>query len=89
MKTKDFNGIFNLIGANIKKYRIEKQLSQRDLSDKLALLGINLYHSDISKIENGTLFVRDFEIVAICLTLNITLEQIFENTFTKLEFNNF
>ena len=69
-----------LFGSNIKKYRELKGLSQRDLSDKLILLGVNLYHSDISRIECNTLFIRDFEQKAICKVLNISYEQLFENT---------
>lgn len=38
MKTKKFNGKSNVIGQNIKKYRNHRGLSQRDLSDKLALI---------------------------------------------------
>ena len=69
-----------MFGSNIKKYRELKGLSQRDLSDKLILLGVNLYHSDISRIECNTLFIRDFDQKAICKVLNISYEQLFENT---------
>ena len=69
-----------MFGSNIKKYRELRGLSQRDLSNKLILLGINLYHSDISTIECNTLYIRDFEQKAICKVLNISYEQLFENT---------
>ena len=80
MKTKNLNGYFNIVGTNIKKYRNQKGLSQRELSDKLILQGVSLLHSDISRIEAHTLFVRDFEQKAICNVLGITLEQLFEDT---------
>lgn len=80
MKTKNLNGYFNIIGSNIKKYREQKGLSQRQLADKVALLGVTLYNSDISRIENNTLFIRDYEQKAICKVLGITIEQLFENT---------
>ena len=38
------------------------------------------YHSDISQIENGKLMLKDFEIIALCKVLQITYDQIFENT---------
>ena len=72
--------ILILFGANIKKYRELKGLSQRQLSDKLNLLGVNLYNSDISRIESHTLFIRDFEQKAICKVLDIGYDQLFENT---------
>ena len=67
-------------GPNIKKYRGLRGLSQRDLVTQLTLLGITMYNSDISRIENQDLFVRDFEQKAICKVLDITQEQLFEDT---------
>lgn len=80
MKTKKFNGQSNILGCNIKKYRELKNLSQRQLSDKIALLGIDIYASDISLIENNKLLIKDFEILAFCKALNISIDQLFENT---------
>lgn len=80
MRTKNLNGYFNIVGDNIKKYRELKGLSQRQLADKVALLGVTLCNSDISRIENHTLFIRDFEQKAICDVLGITPQQLFENT---------
>ena len=80
MKTKNLNGNHNVVGLNIKKYRELKKMSQRELSDKIALYGVNLYHSDISRIESLQLFVRDYELKIICNILGITLDQAYENT---------
>ena len=80
MKTKNLNGYYNIVGSNIRKYRELKGYSQRQLSDKLSLLGVTLYHSDISRIESHTLFIRDYEQKAICEVLGIGYEQLFENT---------
>lgn len=80
MKIKKLNGKSNVVGKNVKKYRELRNLSQRDLSNKIALLGVDIYHSDISEIENEKLLLKDFEIIAICKVLNITYEQLFENT---------
>lgn len=80
MQVKKLNGKSNVIGKNIKKYRELRNLTQRELSNKIALLGIDIYHSDISQIENQKLLLKDFEIIAICKVLNITYDQLFENT---------
>lgn len=47
MKVKKLNGKSNVLGQNVKKYRELRQLTQRELSDKIALLGVDIYHSDI------------------------------------------
>lgn len=80
MKTKNLNGYYNIIGSNIKKYRLLRGLSQRQLASKLTLMGVNIYDSDITRMEAHSVFVRDYEQIAICKVLNITLEQLFEDT---------
>ena len=80
MQVKKLNGKSNVIGRNIKKYRELRGLTQRELSNKIALLGIDIYHSDISQIENQKLLLKDFEIIALCKVLNVSYEQLFENT---------
>lgn len=80
MKSKRLNGKANIVGVNLQRYRLQKDLSLRQLSDKLALYGVNLYHSDIFDIESQERIVKDFELKAICRALNITYEQAYENT---------
>ena len=80
MQLKKLNGRSNVIGKNIKKYRELRHLTQRELSDKIALLGVDIYHSDISQIENEKLLLKDFEIIAFCKVLKISYDQLFENT---------
>lgn len=80
MQVKKLNGKSNVIGKNIKKYRELRGFTQRELSNKIALLGIDIYHSDISQIENQKLLLKDFEIIAFCKVLNVSYEQLFENT---------
>ena len=79
MKTKNLNGYQNIVGKNIQKYRELKGISQRELANKAALFGVTLYNSDISRIENNTLFIRDYEQYAICKVLGISIEQLFED----------
>lgn len=80
MQVKKLNGRSNVIGKNIKKYRELRHLTQRELSDKIALLGVDIYHSDISQIENEKLLLKDFEIIAFCKVLKISYDKLFENT---------
>ena len=40
----------------------------------------DINRTDISQIENQKLLLKDFEIVALCKVLNISYEQLFENT---------
>ncbi len=80
MKSKKLNGMSNIVGSNIQKYRLQNDLSLRQLSDKLSLYGITLYHTDIFDIEKHERLVKDFELVAICKALGITYDQLFEDS---------
>ena len=51
MNFNKYNNNYNIISKNLKKLRLEKKLSQEQLSNKLSLLGITLYQSDIFRIE--------------------------------------
>lgn len=77
---RKLNNNVNIVGSNIKKYREQKKLSQPDLCKKLQLLGVDMFIADIYEIENNKRLVKDFEIKAFCMALNITLEELFDNT---------
>ena len=78
MSIKKFKGKPNILGDNLRKYRDLHNYSQRELSNKLALLGVDLRSEEICRIENYQLFLRDFEIAAICRVLNISYDQLCE-----------
>ena len=48
MKNSTFNNNTNIVGTNLKKYRELNNISQEQLCNKLALLGITLYKRLIS-----------------------------------------
>jgi transcriptional regulator with XRE-family HTH domain len=83
MKFNKFDGYYNIIGNNLKNIRESKNISQEQLSNKLALLGITLYQSDIFKIEHNERTVRDFELWGICNILEIKAEDLFEPNTNK------
>ena len=79
MKVKTLNGNLNIIGKNLRKYRRLKELSQPAICRELDLLGVTMYTSDIYEIEHGKKTVKDFEVIAFCKVLDISLEQLYEN----------
>lgn len=77
---RTLNDKVNIIGTNLKKIRTEKNISQSDLCTKMQLLGVNMFIADIYEIENNKRLVKDFEVKAICLALNVSLEDLYNNT---------
>ena len=80
MKVKTLNGNKNIIVQNIKKYRKAKKMSQPEICRQLDLLGVTMYNCDIYEIEYGKKTVKDFEVLAFCKVLGITLEELYSNT---------
>ena len=80
MKVKTLNGNLNIIGKNLRKYRRLKEISQNDICRQLDLIGVTMYISDIYEIEHGKKTVKDFEVLAFCKVLDITLEEIYSDS---------
>lgn len=85
MNFNRYNDNYNIISENLKRLRKAKKISQDQLSNKLSLLGITLYQSDIFKIEHNERTVRDFELWGICQVLEISYEQLFLDAINEEE----
>ena len=73
-KTND--GLNNICGKNIAKFRIALKISQRELADKMQLVGIDIDKNAIQRIECGKRFVTDLEIVAFAKVFDVSLEEL-------------
>ena len=75
---KSSDGRNNICGENIARFRKEIKLSQRQLADKLQLVGLDLDKNAVQRIEAGKRFVTDIELLAISKALNKTLNELFD-----------
>ncbi len=57
------HGLNNICGQNIALFRKDMKLSQRELSDKLQLIGLDIDKNAIQRIECGKRFVTDIELI--------------------------
>ena len=72
MKIYDFNGSKNICGKRIKEARKCLHLTQEALAAKLQVAGINVERDSVSRMEIGTRFVADFELLILCQVLGVT-----------------
>lgn len=72
VKIYDFNGRKNICGARVYEARTKKRLTQSELSAWLQVRGITLERDSISRIEIGTRFVADYEVVEIAKVLDVS-----------------
>lgn len=75
---KTDNGMNNLCGKNIAKFRKEMKCSQRKIADMLQLVGIDVDKNAIQRIEAGKRFVTDIELLAFKKIFNKTLDELLE-----------
>ena len=84
---RKFNGKSNISGSIIEKYRELRNMSREDLAEKLRSKAIEIYKTCaeyaltkgviiIYRIEQNSVILKDFELIAICEILNIGLDQL-------------
>lgn len=70
----------NMIGNNLRKFRMERGWSQQVLSNKLEMLAIYVCRGSISRIEDKLRTVTDIELYGFSKVLNVPIQQLFEET---------
>ncbi|MDE6890928.1 MAG: helix-turn-helix domain-containing protein [Lachnospiraceae bacterium] len=71
MKIYDYGGKKNLSGERIREARVVQKLSQNELAAKMQIEGITIERDSISRIEIGTRFVADFELMIFAKVLKV------------------
>lgn len=76
---KTDEGLNNVCGKNIAKFRMALKISQRQLADKMQLVGIDIDKNAIQRIECGKRFVTDIEIIAFAKVFNVTYNELLDD----------
>lgn len=72
MKIYNFKGRKNICGNRIYEARTKKRITRGELAARLQVRGIMLERDSISRIEIGTRFVADYEVVEIAKVLEVS-----------------
>lgn len=78
MKIYDYNGRKNLCGERVREARARLNITQADLAARLQVAGITMERDSVSRIEIGTRFVTDYELVVLSEILGVSLEWLTE-----------
>ena len=68
----------NIVGKRVKEFRIERGLSQQELSVKLETLAVYICRGSISRIEKQVRTVSDIELYGLAKVLNKPIESFFD-----------
>lgn len=78
MKIYSYNGRKNLCGDRIREARLKQRITQADLAARLQVAGIVMERDSVSRIEIGTRFVADYELVVLSEILGVSLDWLTE-----------
>ena len=74
MKIYDYKGRKNLCGDRVREARARLNITQADLAERLQVAGVIMERDSVSRIEIGTRFVTDYELVVLSNVLGVSLE---------------
>lgn len=74
MKIYDYNGKKNICGERIREARVKQRMSQADLAARMQVQGIIIERDSISRVEIGTRFIADYELLAFAKALRVGVE---------------
>ena len=67
-----------VVGDKIRKFRIEQNLSQQELSDRLETYAIYICRGSLSRIERHERTVTDYELRALAKVFKVSIEDMYE-----------
>ena len=74
MKIYDYDGRKSVCGKRLHEARVKNGISQADLAARLQVKGITIERDSISRIEIGTRFVADYELMVLSEILGVSVD---------------
>lgn len=74
MKIYDYHGKKNVCGERIREARVVQRMSQTELAAKMQIEGIVIERDSISRVEIGTRFVSDYELMIFAKVLKVDIK---------------
>ena len=79
MKIYDYNGKKNICGKKVREIRKKNDITQDELAARLQVEGVNIERDSISRLEKGTRFVADYELMVLAKVLDVKIEELVSN----------
>ncbi len=80
---KSFDGKNNVCGRNVAVMRKKLNISQRELAERMQLMGYDLDKNAIQRIESGQRFVTDIEVQALAKVFDVELPTLFDENLSE------
>ncbi|MBR5246872.1 MAG: helix-turn-helix transcriptional regulator [Clostridia bacterium] len=79
MKIYNFDGKKNICGKKVREIRKKSDITQDELAARLQVEGVNIERDSISRLEKGTRFVADYELIVLAKVLGVKVEELVSN----------
>ena len=73
---KTIDGRNNLCGKKVASLRTDMGISQRELADRLQIIGLDIDKNAVQRIEAGKRFVTDIELKALANVFNLSIDDL-------------
>ena len=74
VKIYDYRGKKNVSGDRIREARLKRRLTQEELAAKLQIEGVIMERDSVSRMEIGTRFVTDYELMVLSKVLGVSMQ---------------
>ena len=75
-KARTADGRNNISGLRVKELRKALQISQRELSDRLQVVGLDIDKNAVQRMESGERFITDIELGYLAKIFGVTIEEL-------------
>lgn len=79
LKIYNFEGKKNICGKKVREIRKKNDITQDELAARLQVEGVNIERDSISRLEKGTRFVADYELMVLAKVLDVRIEELVSN----------
>ena len=73
LKIYNYKGKKNICGDRIREARTRQRMTQQELAARMQIEGVTLERDSISRVEIGTRFVTDYEVVIFAKVLGVSV----------------
>ena len=70
------DGRNNVAGIKVAELRKGLRISQRELADRLAVIGLDVDKNAVQRMESGQRFITDIEMISLAKIFNTTVEEL-------------
>lgn len=77
------DGRNNVAGIKVAELRKGLRISQRELADRLQVVGLDIDKNAVQRVESGQRFITDIEVISFAKVFGITVEELLESNHAE------